>query len=324
MIQKRLLSMALAFPGQGILPQGSLFHFRKYEELLRHSLNCVDETVGSKFSKNLLDPPQNRADEWNLSTENAQIAILSTTYIIHELFEKLHGINLASSPFTTHLLGHSLGEFTALIMGKVITFEKGVALVRERGRLMQEISVSKHLEDSTMRVLVFRPSSFDLVLETTSSSKVLACVNNESQITISGEAKKVQEVVDSLSTPKKTILKQAELPVKIPFHNQVLHPIENKLQPFIKEPLSSVKRIVCNIDGLARNENVLQNTISATSMPVQWKASMDYLVNRDTEYVINFGPGFALDAINSRFRIKNLPFKSKDDMRAVAQLYGEA
>ncbi|WPK22920.1 hypothetical protein PUMCH_000143 [Australozyma saopauloensis] len=324
MVPKALKSIALACPGQGIWPQGCLYHLRKHESLFRDSLDCLDETIGSSFSKFLLDQSSTQNESWNLSTANAQPAILSSTYILLDIFKKLHGIDLASSSSTTHLLGHSLGEYTAITLAKVISLEDGLNLVRRRGLLMEEFAKSTADRKWEMHVLVFRPAAFDLVLRKVTEAGLLACVNNETQLSISGELKRILLLLSDLNTPKKTILKQAVLPVEIPFHNSVLTEVEEELLKVRPVSGSPIKPVVCNIDGVSASEDLLEKTIRATSRPVQWKKSMDHLCSLHTDTVINIGPGSAVDSINSRFKIKNLPMKNEEDMKSLAKLLSGA
>lgn len=322
MLSKRVGSIALACPGQGILPQGCLSPFKKHIGLFQSSLDCIDETAGQRFSKYLLDSSLQLDESWNRSTANAQLAILGTTCLISNLFRELSGIDLVEHNKVSYLLGHSLGEYSCLVLSKVISFEQGCKLVRRRGLLMEEL-FSKLPLKAEMHVLVFRPSEFNRVYEETLHANVLACVNNASQISISGKREDLLAVVQKLDTPKKTILKQAILPVDIPFHNRILRKIEKDLRLVLDKSSPSIKPIVCNIDAMPHVDDLLEQTISATSKPVQWKDSMDFLSSQAVDYVINLGPGNAVDAINSRFKIKNLPLKTEDDMTALLQIFNK-
>lgn len=317
MAAKRIGSLALACPGQGILPQGCLHHLRKNQHLFSRHLECIDETLGTRFSPYLLGL-SNPNDVWNLSTANAQPAILGATYIIADVFKQLHGIDLVARPSTSYLLGHSLGEYTALVLGGVVTLEDGIKLVRKRGCLME--SLVGDSMDAEMHVLVFRAASFQRVLDVAAEAQVLACVNNETQISVSGNSKTLHDAVQRMNSPKKTILKQMKLPVKIPFHNKLLESVEGELKAVSLEPHRSVKPILCNVDGVARSLGVLEQTIAATSKPVEWKKSMDTLVAEGINTVLNLGPGNAVDAINSRFSIQSMPLKTEEDMAIIANL----
>ncbi|RKP31045.1 FabD/lysophospholipase-like protein [Metschnikowia bicuspidata] len=312
MILKRIPRLALTCPGQGILPQGCLHHLRKHRDLFDKSLQCIDEIMGSNFSKALLDVPHNRPDPWNLSTANAQPAILGATYVLCEVFRKLHGIDLVAHPRTFFLLGHSLGEYSALVLGGAVPFEDGTRLVRKRGLLMEEFP-----QRSEMHVLVFRQAAFEKVIDITQREDVLACINSETQVSISGDPEKLKDVISTLNSSKKTILKDVILPVHIPFHNKVLEPVEHELRKILATSSNSLKSIVCNVDGVARTEDVLRHTISATSRPVQWKKSMDFLGDNGCDVVLNLGPGNALDGMNGRFSIQNLALRNEEDMLAL-------
>lgn len=322
MFRRKISSIALACPGQGVLPQGCLHNFIPYKSLIEQSLNCIDDIAQAPFSKHLLDPPSNAKDSWNLSTANAQLAILGSTYILSELFYKLHGVEIATHEKTSHILGHSLGEYTALVLGKVISFEDGLKLVRRRGQLMEDFVAENNTDqDYEMRVFIFKPSSFELIYTSAVDATVLACVNNETQISVSGPSQDIQALVQELNSQNKTILKNIKLPVKVPFHNKVLCDVEGALHLMDLNSSPSIKPIICNIDGAAHIEDLLSKTISATSLPVQWKTSMELLQKDSVEYVINIGPGNAVDAINNRFKIQNIPLKNVDDMAKIVKFF---
>lgn len=308
-------TIAVACPGQGILPRGCLHQFKAHQALFQDSLDCVDEALGENFSSYLVELPPEQ-DPWSLSTANAQPAIVASTFIHYELLRKLHGIDLATGPKVSHLLGHSLGEYSALLLGGALTLSQAVQIVRRRGVLMEELVKDK---DYAMIVLVFKPASFESVLEVASARGVLACVNNETQILISGDPKALEQAIDEMNSGKKTILKQAKLPVTIPFHNMILQSIESELGDMVASPLVSTKPIISNHTG-APSSDLYVDTVRANSTPVQWKKSMELLIDLGVTDVVNLGPGSAVDAVNKRFKVTNHAVKTLEDMEKLAAL----
>lgn len=280
-------------------------------------MDCVDEALGEKFCQHLLELPPAAADNWSQSTSNAQPAILASTYILYDLFRQLHGVDLVENSRASFLLGHSLGEYTALALGGVISLPEAVKVVRERGRLMEALVGSKKY---AMAVLVFKPAAFEEVMSIAENHGVLACVNNSTQVLISGEPDQLKRAIDSMNSPKKTILKVANLPVTIPFHNLVLQSMENDLAALVSESKNLAKPIICNLTGKPATLGIFQNTLRSNSRPVLWKNSMEYLVEAGVTRVVNLGPGNAVDSINGRFGVENHPLKSFDDFEKLAQV----
>lgn len=296
--------------------KGCLNGLKSHQHRFQEILDCVDETLGENFSSHLLQPTSSDPDNWSQSTANAQPAIVTSTYVLYSLFKVLHGIDLARDPRVSYLMGHSLGEYTSLLLGGVITLPQAIAVVRKRGMLMEELVKTKNY---AMKVLVFKPSEFDDVVTTAQHYDVLACINNSTQVLISGEPELLQRAIDAINSPKKKILKQAMLPVSIPFHNTVLRPIDEQLAALITEQRGSTKPIITNLNAEVCTESAFSNTVKSNSRPVQWKKSMELLVDQGVSKVVNLGPGNAVDAINGRFKVENFPLKGLEDFDLLAK-----
>lgn len=310
-------SFAVACPGQGIVPRGCLHHLQKYQPLFQDKLELLDDVTGDNFASKLMEEPPTLADLWSLTTSNAQPAILLATYVHYDLFRKLYGVDLAQHPDIHYLLGHSLGEYTALTLGGAFTIEQAVKLVRARGQLLEELVGNEEFE---MLSIVFKPVHFERVVEVATRHKVLACVNNDTVLLISGTTAAIRAAKDEINGPAKTILKLVQLPVKIPFHNHFIQPIEAELSTLVGSTNSCSKPVISNYSGEESVGNIGHNVVLANSTPVQWKKSMEFMMERGVENVISLGPGSVVDGINKRFSMKTVPLKSAQDMEALAQL----
>lgn len=313
----KLKSLAVACPGQGIITRGCLSGVRKHQQIFQQTLDCVDLVFGEKVSRILLETPSSVPDPWSLSTANAQPAIVASTYVLVQILRDLHGIDLTSDHRVSFYLGHSLGEYTALLLSGVLTLPQALHVVRERGLMMEELVKERVYE---MRVLVFRPSAYSHVYGVTSRRGVLACANNGSQILISGDPKVLDSVVAELNSPRKTILKQVTLPVTIPFHNEILGAIEPSLKELVKDKNPPTKPIISNYTGRVSEGDAYENTVRCNSVPVQWKTSMEFLETSGAEGIVSLGPGNAVDVINSKFSIANYPVKTVEDMASLVLL----
>ncbi|KAM9891211.1 hypothetical protein OXX79_010891 [Metschnikowia pulcherrima] len=313
---KSLKSIAVACPGQGIITRGCLYNVRQHVPIFQNTLECLDSVFGEKVSDFLLERPPKTPDPWSMSTANAQPAIVASTYALVQILKSDFGVDLTSDKKVSFFLGHSLGEYTALLLSGVITLPQVLSTVRKRGLLMEQLVKDKEYE---MRVLVFRPAAYKFIYETAKSRKVLACANNSSQISISGEPAILDAVIDELNSPKKTVLKQVQLPVKIPFHNHILSQIEPELASLVPSSSQPSKPVISNYTGEISSGNLFENTVKCNSTPVQWKQSMELLEDAKVDAVINLGPGSALDAINSKFSMENMALKSAEDMQHLAE-----
>lgn len=286
---------AVACPGQGyIRPQGYLTPYKQYKKEISPILEEIDESLGFKFTDHLFEENPDTNNVFFRHTSNAQPAIVATTYVIHQLYEQIYGVNLAKG--ASFLLGHSLGEYSALLLKGSLTFSQVLQLVRKRGELMEKMFPS---EEYGMYAVNLRPANFEKVLEIVKGLGVLANINGKFQLTLLGPLDSVEESIKDL-TNQKLIIKGVKLPVTIPFHSSVLAPIESHLLdlvnlfPKFPEALPDPPYIVSNLAGHTLGPDTLTeigSTIAANLKPVQWLASLENLLRDGVTQVLCLGPG---------------------------------
>jgi len=126
----RSSSTAWLFPGQGAQAVGMGRDL--YEEIpaARAVFDAADEALGFSLSKLCFEGPEDELTR----TINTQPALVA--HAIAALVAAVDCGTLKEGP--AYLAGHSLGEYAALIAAGAVSFEDGIRLVRERGRLMQD------------------------------------------------------------------------------------------------------------------------------------------------------------------------------------------
>lgn len=300
---------AVTCPGQGIIQAGFLGPYAQYRDnLLSPVLEEIDQALDMKFTENLFNQDPGFARDWLMHTANAQPAIVSTTYIINYLYEQVAGQSLIDC--SDAILGHSLGEYSALLLSGVTDLSTAVRLVRRRGELMQ--SLLDPTSDYGMMALMIRPNQFDSLVSYFHEHRVLANINSFQQLVILGEKSQLQSVLSEVPG-KKSILKKISLPVQIPFHNELLSQIEPELTGLVD--FSSIKQpripIISNLSGekVLDAKQAVSNTIAVNSKPVQWVKSLS-LLQAENYRVLNLGPGEVLHNLNSKFDLENVSLSS--------------
>lgn len=282
---------AITCPGQGVLKRALLKPYLKFP--IKNVLNEVNEALGYDFTQQLVD----NDEVWLKNTVNAQPAIFTITYLINHICTQHLGLRLDKA---SAILGHSLGEYSALCLNGTLSLPTTIRLVSLRGKLMGKLQN----DDYGMKILMLRPNNFDQVQEYCLENGVLANINNSQQITISGFNEKLDLVIHYLKS-NKLIMRSTNLPVQIPFHSSQLSQIEPELLKFLdSEPINpSTFPLIANLTG--EISHTITDTISVNSKPVNWVKSVNQLQNLGVSHIINLGPSNVLHNLNTKFPYEN-------------------
>lgn len=291
------MKYAVTCPGQGFIRSNLLAPYLKYRPLYQLALDEIDQALNTSFSEDMIS----NDETWLHSTSNAQPAILSMTVIIHRILAH-HGIDLVANSLA--IIGHSLGEYTALVLNNKLDLTTAVKLVRLRGQLMESLPLLGY----KMYALMFKPQHFQHIYDVCQQHDVLANINGVQQIVISGHHAKLDLIITTLNKEKKIILRTTQLPVQIPFHNPILSPIEGQLTEFLSKSQQgeAITTMISNLTGdVVVNNDMVPTVISANSQPVQYVKSMDTLKNLGITTLFNLGPGTILHNLNRKYDFTN-------------------
>lgn len=193
--------------------------------------------------------------------------------------------------------GHSLGEFSALVVAGALSFEDGLKLVRERANAMQEACEA---QPSTMAaILGLDDKIVEEVCDEIEDIVVPANYNSPGQIVISGTIEGVNRACEIL---KARGAKRA-MPLKVggAFHSPLMEPARIKLAKAIENTIFS--KPVCKIyqNATAKDsddpEVIRKNLIDQLTAPVRWTQSVENMVRDGAEVFIECGPGNVLSGL---------------------------
>ena len=287
----------LAFPGQGSqkIGMGKLF----YENFpaAKSVFQEVDETLKFKLSKLIFEGDIN---ELSL-TSNTQPALMAVSIAILRVFLEENKININQK--FKFVCGHSLGEFTALCAANVISLKDATNLLRIRGQSMQKAVPQG---EGAMAALISSDfSQLDKLIDMVKKIGVCEIANHNSseQIVISGNTKAVQELVKNSS---KFLIKRALLlNVSAPFHCSLMMPAQIRLQNELKEINFNVPDIpiICNYTASSEinPKKLKDNIINQVTNKVRWKETMEYVLDKKINTVIECGSGKVLSGLFKRF-----------------------
>ena len=193
--------------------------------------------------------------------------------------------------------GHSLGEFSALVANKTLSFEDGLKLVFKRAMAMQKACEA---EPSTMAAIIgLEDEVVEKILKNIDEIVIPANYNCPGQLVISGSFKGIEIACEKL---KEAGAKRA-LPLKVggAFHSPLMEPARIELANAINSTKFNVGicPIYQNVTGqpVTDPEIIKTNLMSQLTSPVRWTQIMKNMIANDVHEVVEVGPGKVLQGL---------------------------
>jgi [acyl-carrier-protein] S-malonyltransferase len=244
-------------------------------------------------------------------TENTQPSILTTSIAMYEVL-KLNGI------IPDVVAGLSLGEYSALVASSAMSFSDAVAVVKKRGKYMQEAVPAG--EGTMAAVMGMEKDQVIECLKLASGSGVVEAVNYNcpGQIVIAGHTKAVEHACEVLK--EKGARRAMLLPVSAPFHSSLLKPAGEKLAKELEnvEVMDLKIPVVANVNAQAiKDKNqVKQFLIEQVSSSVLWEDSVRFMIDMGVDTFIEVGPGKSLSAFVKKID-KNVSVFNVEDVQSL-------
>ena len=274
--------LAFIFPGQGAQYVGMGMQIAKEFASADGIFNQASETLGFDIKKMVFE-----GDAETLKiTENTQPAILTTSIAcMRPLIESGVTPDVAA--------GLSLGEYAAYVVSGAMLFRDAVALVRKRGRYMQE---AVPLGVGTMAAIMGLED--EDVIDCCRSASVCGIVepanfNCPGQVVIAGEVKAVEKAVELCN--QKGAKKPMLLPVSAPFHCSMLKPAGEKLKKDLQEVNFNKMNLPVVVNATAEyvtDESLIKDLlVKQVSSPVLWRKSIGAMLAEGVDTFVEIGPG---------------------------------
>lgn len=193
--------------------------------------------------------------------------------------------------------GHSLGEFSALVANRCLSFEDGLKLVSQRAQAMQKACA---LEPSTMAaVLGLEDAVVEEICDNTPGTVVAANYNCPGQLVISGSLKAVETACIKLT--EAGARRALMLPVGGAFHSPLMAPAQDELGKAIEatEFAPPICPIYQNVTASAVTDPgaIKSNLLSQLTAPVRWTQSVQQMIRDGASGFIEVGPGNVLQGL---------------------------
>jgi len=302
------MSLAIVFPGQGSQSVGMLKDFYAAYPLVKDAFQKAADVLGYDLWQII---SSGEADELN-RTEITQPAMLMAGYVCWRVWQENNG------PTPDYMAGHSLGEYTALVCAGALSIEDALALVAERGRLMQ--TAVPEGEGAMAAILGLDDERVIQACQQAAQGEVVEAVNFNSpgQVVIAGQKTAVQRAIDLL---KETGAKRALLlPVSVPSHCQLMRDAAASLA----EKLTTIEinppviPVFHNVDVAAHaNADEIRNVLQQQLYnPVRWVEIIESMSSHGVDTIVECGPGKVLVGLCKRIdkTINGLPVFDSDSL----------
>jgi [acyl-carrier-protein] S-malonyltransferase len=308
-----LKRVAFIFPGQGSQAVGMGKDFFEKSDEVKAIFKSAGEKSGIDFEKLLFEEGEDLQ-----KTQFTQPAILLVSAVAHKLFSQKVEIE------PTLLLGHSLGEVSALVASGAISIEDGVQLVNRRGNLMS--GACSDIDAGMMAVIGLSNEKVEEICESArgEGKKVWSAnYNGNGQVVLAG----IKGDLDSISgTLKEAGAKRALLlNMSVSSHCQLLEPavddFRETLQGLDFGNISSP--IVSNVTTEKYNtrEEAIDLLSKQLTEPVRYQQSIESIAD-EVDLFIEFGHGGVLKGLNRRI-VKAIPTLVVSDMDSLQKAVEE-
>jgi len=276
---------AYVFPGQGAQFSGMGKDLYEKSSLARELFEQANSLLGFRIT----DIMFTGTDEDLRQTKVTQPAIFLHSTVLAAV--------LGSSFRPDIVAGHSLGEFSALVANKTLTFESGLALVSKRARAMQK--ACDKTPSSMAAIIGADDSLVEDICASVNEIVVPANYNSPGQIVISGTNEGIDKAIEALK--QKGVKRALKLSVGGAFHSPLMEPARAELEEAINTVHFSIP--VCpiyqNVSARPSNdpEVIKANLILQLTSPVKWTQSITNMIKDGALHFIEVGPGSVLQGL---------------------------
>ena len=259
----------------------------------REVFEKANESIGIDLIKLIFEGPE----EELIKTEFAQPAILTVSVAAFAAFKKRCDLEPA------YLAGHSLGEFSALVVSGALELGDAVRLVNKRGKFIQDAvplgygGMAALLGGDLMQIgKLITDLGLDGCLE-------IANFNSPAQIVISGEKELVERAMKN--APEYGIKRAIPLNVSAPFHSRMMDPARERFEKELAITKFHPMRypVITNADGVPNQDSselpdILSEQIANA---VLWDQSVRFMLAENIDTFIEFGPTVLMPMIKKGY-----------------------
>jgi [acyl-carrier-protein] S-malonyltransferase len=285
---------AYVFPGQGAQFPGMGKNLYEQGGIAKQLFEQANDILGFRITDVMFAGSEEELKQTNVT----QPAIFLHSTILFQTSDGLRPDMVA---------GHSLGEFSALIANKALSFEDGLKLVAKRAAAMQRAC---EMNPSTMAaVLGLEDARVEEICSGVTGEVVVAAnYNCPGQLVISGSIEGVKQACELLKVAgaKRALI----LPVGGAFHSPLMQPAREELAAAISATQFSapICPVYQNVDAMPYSDPaaIKQNLINQLTAPVRWTQSVQKMVADGATQFTEVGPGSVLQGLVKKINKESL------------------
>lgn len=285
------MKLAFVFPGQASQSVGMM---HRYDGLprVRETFDEASEIFGADLWTLVAEGP---AEKLHLTTYTQPVMLVAGVAVLRA-WEAVGG------PPPAVLAGHSLGEYTALVVSGALRFEDAVPLVRHRAEAMQ--GAAPEGLGGMAAILGLADDAVLEICEEAAQGEVLeaANFNAPAQVVIAGHNGALHRAIRLAKArgAKRGLM----LPMSVPCHCSLMRPAAQSLTDYLSgvDLAAPTVPVIHNADVASHAEPAAIKDALARQLysPVHWVATVRHLLEQDVTHLIECGPGGVLAGINKR------------------------
>lgn len=285
------MNFAFVFPGQGSQSVGMMAAYGE-STVIRQAFAEASEALGEDLWQMVADGPA----EVLAQTVNTQPLMLTAGVAIYREWIARGGA------LPSLVAGHSLGEYSALVVAGALDFQEAVKLVRLRAQAMQE-AVPQGEGAMAALLGLDEAAAVDACAEAAQGEVVSAAnLNSPGQIVIAGARAAVERAMAAAKArgAKRAVL----LPVSAPFHCALMKPAAERLQQRLADIEVRVPAIpvLNNVDVAVETDpvRIKDALVRQAYSPVRWIETVQEIARGGVTHVFECGPGKVLAGMSKR------------------------